>query len=148
MTSIYHYTECGLDNIWVHGVMIETDEEGMECYTIPHIRALHKAIAREIVAAPGMSGAELRFLRTEMGMYQTDMAKLLHKTALTISRWERDEKPIDPNAMAIIRLQAIERLKIDTSDSIEVLMKKSERVAPPPDMCFNPENNHYVRIAA
>lgn len=64
---------------------------------------------------------------------------------LTISRWERDEKPIDPNAMAIIRLQAIERLGLGSCDSIEMLMKKSERIAPPPDMCFNPEDNHYVR---
>jgi transcriptional regulator with XRE-family HTH domain len=51
-----------------------------------------------------MTGKELRFLRTEMGMTQAELAKIVHREPLTISRWERSEDEIDSNAEVLVRV--------------------------------------------
>lgn len=110
MTS-YHYMECGLDNVLIAGVSFVTDDSGDQVLSIPNINGLHRAIAQFIVCRKsGMSGRELRFLRTEMGMTQAELADMIHREPLTISRWERSEGPIDSNAETLIRLHAIDEL--------------------------------------
>ena len=41
-----------------------------------------------------------------------------NREPLTISRWERSETEIDANAETLIRLHAIERLKLEVEDGI------------------------------
>lgn len=106
----YHYVECGLDNVWVEGVDVQQDDAGRTARTIHNITGLHKAIAEAICQGRGMSGKELRFLRTELGLTQDELARMLHKEPLTVSRWERGENPIEPNAETVLRMLAIERL--------------------------------------
>jgi DNA-binding transcriptional regulator YiaG len=90
------------------------DDEGDDVFTIPNVNGLHAAISTGIVEQDaGMSGAELRFLRTEMGMTQADLAIVVHHDGQSIGRWERNEHPIDPSAEALVRLLAIEKLKLD-----------------------------------
>lgn len=110
----YRYTECGLDNVIVDGVQFVSDDDGEQVVCIPNINELHKAIAQGILLQKSsMSGRELRFLRTEMGMTQAEVAVLVHREPLAVSRWERSECPLDNNAEALIRLYAIEALKLD-----------------------------------
>ena len=107
----FHYTASGLDNVTLVDLRVCTDDDGDESITIPNINDLHRAIARTIVGrSSGMSGRELRFLRTEMGFTQAELADKVKREGLAIGRWERSEIPIEPNAEAIIRLIAIERL--------------------------------------
>lgn len=109
----YHYKECGLDNVMVEGIPCQ-DDDGDEVVTIHNISGLHSAIAEAIVAhKAGISGKELRFLRTEMGMTQAELAKVVHHDTQSIGRWERGEFPIEPTAEALIRLLAVERLKLN-----------------------------------
>ena len=101
----------GLDNVTLIGLQNVCDDDGDECITIPNINGLHKAIATAIVNHPrGMSGKELRFLRTLMGKTQAELGPEVHRDALAIGRWERNEIRIDPNAEALIRLIAKETL--------------------------------------
>jgi transcriptional regulator with XRE-family HTH domain len=61
-----------------------------------------------------MTGKELRFLRTEMGLTQAELAAIVHREPLAMSRWERGEvEQIDTNAETLIRLHAREVLKLD-----------------------------------
>ena len=107
----YHYTDCGLDNVMIKGAGVVIDDCGDESICIPNVNGLHKAVAQSIVARKsGINGGELRFLRTEMGLTQPELAALVHREPLAISRWERGEGQIDSNAEALIRLQAIEQL--------------------------------------
>lgn len=109
----YHYKECGLDNVLIEGISPKKDISGEVVYTISNLPGLHRAISAAIVYnSAGMSGKELRFLRTELGLTQDELARVLHKEALTVSRWERSECPIDPNAETVIRFLAIEKLKL------------------------------------
>ena len=109
----YQYKASGLDNVTLVKLKNVCDDEGDECITIPNINGLHKAIATAIVNRPyGISGKELRFLRTLMGKTQAELAAEVHREGLAIGRWERGENPIEPNAEAIIRLMAREKLDL------------------------------------
>ncbi len=117
--STYRYTDSGLDNVMIEGVNFVHDDSGEECLMIPNINGLHKTIAYEIIVRrAGMSGRELRFIRTEMGMTQAELATMLHREALAISRWERGECPIDANAETVVRLYAIQALKLPDSPDV------------------------------
>jgi len=114
----YRYTECGLDVI-IAGVSFLSDDAGNDVIRIPNVNGLHRAIATGIVKRKAMmSGREMRFLRSEMGMTQAELAAMIHREPLTISRWERGETEIDANAETLVRLHAIERLKLDVTDGV------------------------------
>ena len=116
----YNYTECGLDNVLVHGVAFLKDDAGEEAVCIPNVNGLHRAIAYGIVTRrSAMTGRELRFLRTEMGMTQAELAELIHREPLAISRWERGEVPIDTNAETLIRLHAAETLDLSIDATVK-----------------------------
>ncbi len=143
----YHYTESGLDNVMVYGVMPCVDDDGDEVVTITNIAGLHRAIAKEIVThEAGISGKELRFLRTEMGMTQAELAKVVHHDAQSVARWEKSECPIAPTAEALIRLLATERLSFDVhQESIEKLSERcAPAAAPQPILIDGNDPEHYV----
>ena len=120
--SAYRYTESGLDNVFIEGVNLIEDDAGEDCVTIPNVNGLHKAIAYGIVSRrSGMTGRELRFLRTEMGMTQAELAGMVHREPLAVSRWERGEVEIDGNAEALVRLYAAQKLGLpETLDVREI----------------------------
>src|SRR5271166_3861745 len=121
----YNYAECGLDNVIIKNMSCVIDDAGEEVYEIPNILGLHKVIAACIVRHPhGISPKELRFLRTEMGMTQGELAEIVKKDHQTVGRWERGEKPIDQNAEALIRLLAAERLALPRTETIEELARR------------------------
>ncbi len=135
--SRYHYTECGLDNVFIEGVEIIKDEDGEEVVCIPAIGELHKAIATGILKQAGaMSGKELRFLRTEMGMTQAELSQLLHRDAQTIARWEKEEIPIDGNADTVVRKLAAEKLDIALNMSTEELARLTVPSARPREIAI------------
>ncbi|MFJ6323835.1 MULTISPECIES: helix-turn-helix domain-containing protein [unclassified Rhizobium] len=122
----HHYTESGLQNVVISGILVEVDDEGDEIITIPHVNELHQMIALGIVTHPkGISGDELRFLRTEMGLTQAEMAQLVHRDKQSIGRWERAEVEIDSTAEAIVRRLAIETLGLPADLGMAELSRRS-----------------------
>ncbi len=122
----YHYTECGLNNVFISGLKVMVDDDGDDVVEIPFINGLHREIAVGIVGHEnGISGAELRFLRSEMGLTQAELSKIVHCDKQTIGGWVRSETEIDGASEAIVRKMAIERLELDVSDSIDELALKS-----------------------
>ncbi len=127
----YHYNECGLNNVVIYGLEFVLDDEGDEIITIPHVNELHRVIACGIVSHKhGMSADELRFLRTEMGYTQAELAGLVHHERQSIGRWERGEFPIDSAAEAIIRRLAIEKLELALEQGIDELSRSSVPTVP------------------
>ena len=117
--SAYRYTECGLDNVLIEGMNVLVDDGGEKSITIPNINGLHRAIALGIVRKrSGISGKDLRYLRTEMGMTQAQLAAVVHREPLTISRWERGEDDIDSNAEVLIRMCAAQELNLPQAASV------------------------------
>ncbi len=124
--KIYRYSECGLDQVFIEGLGVVIDDAGEEVYSIPNLPSLHRAIAKSIVMQKsGLSGKELRFLRTEMGLSQAELAEVFRMTRVTVNRWEHDKGEIDSNAQVVIRLLAAERLGITLEVSVEEMAKRS-----------------------
>ena len=125
MTKGYHYVECGLDNVIIENMAPCVDDAREEVYFIPNILGLHKVIAHGVITHEvGMSPKELRFLRTEMGMTQAELAKVVKKDHQTVGRWERGETALDQNAEAVIRAIAAQRLGIDPDLSMEEIAER------------------------
>ena len=117
--STYHYKACGLDNVILEGIDMVQDDAGEKTIVIQAVGRLHKVFAAMVIQKPhGLNGKELRFLRTEMGMTQAELANILRCESLTISRWERDENPINEAADALVRLLAEESLELDIELSV------------------------------
>lgn len=120
MMEKYHYTESGLDNVLIEGIQRCTDDAGDDVLTIPNINGLHRLLATMIITRThGILPKEIRFLRTEMGMTQAELAALVKKDHQTIGRWERGETPIEQNAEFVLRVIARERLKLPEQPSAE-----------------------------
>ena len=108
----HHYKACGLPNVWIRCRCV-IDDAGNKTFIIPNIHGLHKAIAHDVVHSPGtLSGPELKFLRSEMGLTQTQLGELVHRKRLTIARWETEETPIGAVADTLIRSLASDKLKL------------------------------------
>jgi len=147
-TKIYRYTECGLDNVFLEGVDVLQDDHGDEVYRIENILDLHKLIAYAIISRRGgLSGPELRFLRSEMGLTQEELAKRLGCTRVTISRWERNEEAINLNAEVVVKLLTAEKLDIDPDMSIEDMALNSDWSAQVTEIRIDGSDpQHYKRI--
>ena len=87
----YHYTESGLDNIWLKGITVYSCPNcELESADIPDLEGLHKLLAKNIILTPlPMKGAELRFLRKETKLKLKDFAELLGVDPKTINNLEK-----------------------------------------------------------
>ena len=91
---MYHYKECGLRNIYLlNGYSTYSDPEFGECISIANIEGLHKAIGLELLHyKPRLTGAEFRYLRHELGLSQSALARFFGNDEQAIARWEKTGK--------------------------------------------------------
>ena len=126
----YQYTECGLDNVCLEKMDIEQHQDGEETVSIPRLGELHRVIAEGIISAPYIiTGKEVRFLRTEMGLNQGGLADALKVERLTVSRWERGENPINDAAEMALRMLVAKRLFIARMTDIEAVTDMEVSIA-------------------
>lgn len=105
----YRYDECGLDNVILKDLTVLTDDDGEDVITIPNVGLLHHVLMMEIATKEsGMQPNELRFVRTEFGLTQAELAALVGRDVQTIGRWERGENPLDKAAEIVIRAKVLE----------------------------------------
>lgn len=124
MSSRYHYTECGLDNVFIEGMEAVVDDAGETVYEIPNINQLHRVIAYAIVDQDAaMSPKELRYLRTELGLTQAELAKVVHTDEQTVRRWEQGKCPVNSSSEIVIRMLALETLGLKSEGVREVAEK-------------------------
>ncbi|MBI2584660.1 MAG: helix-turn-helix domain-containing protein [Rhodospirillales bacterium] len=87
---MYHYTECGLNKIWLlNGYTVHKTPYG-KGVSIDNADGLHRAIALLLVNhKPRLSGGEFRFIRKELDMSQKALGEILGKDAQSVARWEK-----------------------------------------------------------
>jgi DNA-binding transcriptional regulator YiaG len=98
MTEAFHYTMCGLPNIYLlNGVSFHDEGSYGTSYEIRNLESLHEAIAANIITRTGemMSGAELRFLRKRMKNTQAELAKRLRVGEQTVANYEKGASAIN-----------------------------------------------------
>lgn len=107
MKNAYHYTEGGLRNIWLaNGYTVRKTKYG-DGVSIHDVDGLHRAIAHAVTNKPHLTGAEVRFLRKEMGMSQRGLGELLGVTDQAVALWEKKGR-LPKTADRLLRLIYVE----------------------------------------
>ena len=110
----YHYTESGLDNVWLEdGYTFEDHKSYGPLISIMNPRGLHEAIGRWLAGQPrALNGAEFRYLRIELDMSQRTIADMLGATEQSVAKWEkaRDKPVANKAAERLLRLAYINYL--------------------------------------
>lgn len=105
------YTGCGLDDVYlVNGY--ETHDTGYgSAVSVKDLDGLRRVIGEELVRKRKfLRGKELRFLRTEMDLTQSDLGRLIGYSDQQVARWEKDQSRIPSPANRMIRLLFREHL--------------------------------------
>lgn len=102
----YHYTECGLENVYlINGVEITKTEDGSEEIFIHDIHGLHKAIGRALIFKRGLlAGNEIKFIRATLDLSQKRLGELLGLDYQTILGWEKSKSPISKTADHFLKM--------------------------------------------
>ncbi|TXL80415.1 helix-turn-helix domain-containing protein [Vineibacter terrae] len=122
--DLFHYTQCGLDNVWLrNGYEAEETEYGPG-FKIDRADDLHRAIARSIVNDNRpLRGQEVRFLRVMLHLSQEHMAKLLGIDRATVIRWEKArDKTL--NVMQDIAVRTTYASRIDGASFVLSVIKE------------------------
>ena len=121
--STYHYTECGLNNIYLLNGFCYIDTQRGEAVSINDIDGLHRAIGLFLVTnKKDLTGDELRFLRHEMLMSQNTLAHLLGMSEQAIRRWENGKISIPKPSESLLRLLYREHIH-DRDGKISKMLK-------------------------
>ncbi|MCX8499787.1 MAG: helix-turn-helix transcriptional regulator [Caulobacteraceae bacterium] len=123
MKHDYRYDTTGLDHVMLVGLELSEDEDGDPVVTIRNVNLLHRAIVHALATKPcAMTGKELRFARTELGLTQAGLSALIHVDIQKIGRWERGEYPLDTTAEIIIRVLMLQHVSdVETLPPIAVI---------------------------
>ncbi len=127
----YHYTECGLDNVYLITKVYKC-KCGEIIADIPNIYDLHTFIARILIKkASSLTGKEIRFLRKELLLKANELATVLGVTKVTVSRWENDKEKIGLTTDRLIRLFYTQKFQEKCKTIINMVdaMKEISRTA-------------------
>jgi putative transcriptional regulator len=120
----YHYTESGLDNVWlIDGYTIRKTPYG-KGVSIQNTEGLHKAIGKWLIVQPRpLNGAELRFVRTEMELTQRGLAGIIGAEEQTLRLWEKKRNKFMP-ATAERLLRALYSEALGNNVQIKRMLEK------------------------
>lgn len=104
-TNYYHYTECGLNNIYlVNGFKITKSGDDEEIF-IHDIHGLHKAISNILIFKKGLlEGDEIKFIRAMLDLSQNKLAALIGCRYQQILLWEKNKNKISKPADRLLRI--------------------------------------------
>jgi DNA-binding transcriptional regulator YiaG len=122
--SIYHYTECGLSNIYLLNGFHTIETPDGKAISIKDIEGLHKVIGLFLVTRKkDLSKDEIRFLRHELLMSQGALARLLGMNEQAVRRWENGKVSIPKPSESLLRLLYLEHVH-DQHGKISSVLKQ------------------------
>lgn len=144
-----HYTLCGLDDVYLLS--------GYEWHETPHGRALavrnldglHRVIGEHLTSdRKVLTGKEIRFLRKQMDLTQSQLATILGMSAQQVARWEKGQSETPGPADLLIRVLFKQHLGDDLSvrKLAEALADTEDR--PGEGQVFEQVNDDWRRMAA
>jgi DNA-binding transcriptional regulator YiaG len=121
--KLYQYRQCGLDNVYLGGGFSLIETPYGVSVKIDDVDGLHKCIAECLVRKSStLTGAEFRFLRTELDLSQSAMTVFCGREERMIREWETGSKEVPEPANTIIRFLYEQRF-LDPSAQYEEMAK-------------------------
>lgn len=107
----FNYKGCGLDDVYlISGYDIEKTPYG-DGVRIRNVEKLHEAIGKFLISGKKvLSGKELRFLRMQMKLTQSNLARILGCDTQQVARYEKEENRVSGPADRLIRLLYTDRI--------------------------------------
>lgn len=119
---MYHYTECGLDNVWLANGFQKKRTPYGEAVSIEGVDELHSVLALRLADKKGrLTGKELRFLRCLLDLSQPALGRMIGVTDQSVSLWERTGK-VPKAADAYVRMLVLG--KLDGKATISTLLER------------------------
>ena len=101
----YHYLECGLDDVYLLNGFKRHESARGPSVAIRDVDRLHRAIGEYLcLKKKELNGKEIRFLRRELLMSQSTLARLLDVGEQTVHRWETGKTTMPRAADVLLRL--------------------------------------------
>jgi DNA-binding transcriptional regulator YiaG len=87
------YPDCGLDDVYLlNGYDVENTPYG-DGIVVQDVDGLRAAIARDLVSRKKvLNGKEIRFLRKQMDLTQSELGRLVGLDAQSVARWEKGQR--------------------------------------------------------
>lgn len=121
----YHYTECGLANIYlVNGFEITKTSDDDEELFIHDIHGLHKAISETLIFKKGLlEGNEIRFIRGMLDLSQNKLAALIGCRYQQILLWEKNKNKLSKSADRLLKVYLYTYLhkEVDNGEVFELI---------------------------
>ena len=109
---MYHYSECGLSNVFLKNGFTVEDIDGEEYTSIDDMNGLHLVIGQVIVDSnTPLSHEEFKFLRIELNVSQKMLATRFGVSEQTIARYEKKSSAIPRTTDAALRSLYMESLE-------------------------------------
>ena len=106
----YHYTRCGLDNIYLSNGYKIRDTKFGSAVAVLHVDELYKEIARHLVnTKKTLTGKEFRFIRKNLDLTQSALGRLLGVDSQTIARREKSDIVENDAGTHVLRMLFIQR---------------------------------------
>lgn len=138
-TKYYHYTECGLNNIYlVNGFKITKLDDGDEEIFVHDINGLHAAISSILIFKKGLlEGNEIKFIRTMLDLSQNKLAALIGCRYQQILLWEKNKNKISKPADRLLRITLYTYLhrEIDNGNVFERINEIADLDAATAEVC-------------
>lgn len=103
--ELLQYTGCGLDDIWLGSGYDKVVADGEEGIIIRNQDGLHEAIGRSLVQRKKLlTGKEIRFLRLQMNLTQSKLARLVGCDAQQVARYEKGQNRMPGAVDRLLRM--------------------------------------------
>ena len=146
----YHYTESGLDNIYLLNGVNSIEEDGDTFTSINDLEQLHLQIAKTLVEKHSpLEAKEFKFLRVELNLSQKALAELLGVDSQTVARWEKGETTIPRGSDVLLRAYYLESQAEDSKIALLLnTLAESETSEVMTRIEFEEQDHHWMRKAA
>ncbi len=100
---MYHFTDGGLRNVWLTNGYTERQTKYGKGVSFQDLEGLTKTICLALIKKPSkLTGAEFRYIRSNMLLSQKSLAKMVGYTEQAVAKWEKTGK-IPKAAEVLIR---------------------------------------------
>jgi DNA-binding transcriptional regulator YiaG len=129
----FHFTDSGLDNVFLIGIKYFKHEDGTVSAEIPAAKQLMRLIARDLLFSEGtLTGDEIRFLRKRLSMKAMDFARLVALDAAAFSRVENSKNKVSEQVNKLTRMSYLllckdPELKEDAERLMELIQSEIAR---------------------